>query len=177
MAWRISILAAALVLAAARADAQFVLVTDCTKLSLRLQGIPEAAGVRCNGDDDQRNETIDASGAGSTFVIRHQGSLRGYYLIREEVTGLVRKMAASGDAQDIGEPFEIANFDVVRYRGLDKRTKKPAPCFHFLRYSGHVARTTGYRHAIIGFYCSDGDTEASETRIAELLGAIDADFW
>jgi hypothetical protein len=176
MIWRISISAAAIIFAAARADAQFVFVTDCTKLSIRLDGIPEAAGARCSGDDDRRNETIDASTDGSTFVIRHQGSLPGHYLIREEVTGLVRKMVVSGDAEDAGEPFEVEDFDVVRYRATDKRTHKPTACFHFLSYAGHVAGTTGYRHAIIGFHCSDIGSEASDERIAELLGAIDADF-
>jgi len=34
-----------------------------------------------------------------------------------------------------------------------------------------------HRHAIVGWYRDLGDSAPSDVRIAELLGAIDADLW
>ena len=170
------VLALATMLVADGARAQLALVTDCAKLSIRLVGIPEAAGMRCNGDEDQRDESIDASGPEREFVIRHQGTLPRYFLVREEATNLVAKLVESNVAAEPGEPFEVEDFDVVRYRAVASEAERPA-CFYFLNYAGHVAHTTGYRHAIIGYYCDNTGKEASDQRIGELLGAIEADFW
>ena len=168
----------ALLILTGEARAQFVTGSDCTKLSMRLKGIPEAAGARCvEGGEYFGDEIISASGPGTTFVIRHQRGGLNYYLVRQEVSHIVKKMRDAGEALDNGESFEVGDFDVVRYRAKPEGAGAPAACFLFLNYAGHVDHTTGYRHAIVGWYCDLGGSEPSDARIAELLGAIDADFW
>jgi hypothetical protein len=175
--WRLGALAAALLFITTEAPAQFSLTTDCAKLSMRLEGIPEAAGARCSGGEEFGDEFIDASGPATVFVIRHQRGGLNFYLEREEVTHIVKKMVDADKVQDAGEPFEVEDFDVVRYKAKAEGTTAPAACFIFLNYAGHVDRTTGYRHAIIGNYCDLAGSAPSDARIGELLGAIDADFW
>jgi len=83
----------ALLILTGEARAQFVTGSDCTKLSMRLKGIPEAAGARCvEGGEYFGDEIINASGPGTTFVIRHQRGGLNYYLVRQEVSHIVKKM-------------------------------------------------------------------------------------
>jgi len=176
--WRCGLLAAPMLLVTAEAGAQFSPGTDCAKLSMRLAGIPEATAARCSGGGEEfGDEFIDVSGPEAVFVIRHQRGGLNYYLEREEVTHIVKKMMDAGEAQDAGEPFEVEDFDVVRYKTKADGTGAPVACFAFLNYAGHVDHTTGYRHAIVGSYCDLSGSVPSDARIGELLGAIDADFW
>jgi hypothetical protein len=176
--WRRGLLPALMLFATAEARAQFSPDADCAKLSMRLAGIPEAAAARCSGGGEEfGDEFIDASGPGTVFVIRHQRGGLSYYLEREEVTHIVKKMMDVGKAEDAGEPFEVEDFDVVRYKTKAEGTGAPVACFTCLNYAGHVDHTTGYRHAIIGSDCDLSGSAPSDARIGELLGAIDADFW
>ena len=93
-----------------------------------------------------------------------------YYLQREEVAHIVKKMVDAGKAQDAGEPFEVEDFDVVRYKTKAEGSPAPAACFTLLIYGGHVDHTTGYRHAVIGSYCDLAGNAPSDARIGELLG-------
>jgi len=175
---RRGMLATLMLFVTAEARAQFSPDTDCAKLSMRLAGIPEATAARCDGGGEKfGDEFIDASGSGTVFVIRHQRGGLNYYLEREEVTHIAKKMMDAGKAEDAGEPFEVEDFDVVRYKTKAEGTGAPVACFAFLNYAGHVDHTTGYRHAIIGSYCDLSGSAPSDARIGELLGAIDADFW
>lgn len=162
-------------IATGRAQAQGA---DCAALKIRLSGIPEAAGARCARDGNASYESIGASGPQSVFVIAHQAA-GGDYLVRLRVTVLLStmKLPQSARIERSGDPFEIENFDVVRYRETMNGMSTPAACFIFVQYAGHVAQSTGYRHVVYGNYCDLAGREADDARIGQLLGAIDADFW
>lgn len=159
------------------ASAQMQSLADCTSLSIHLTGIPEAAGARCQGDEDRANELIDASGPDRVFVIRHQSSGGHDYLRREEVTDIVKKLTAAATLDSLSERLKFEHFDIARYRAAANAASRPAGCFAFVSYAGHVAQTTGYRHAIIGSYCDLTGKEPDAARIVQLLRAISADFW
>ena len=159
------------------ADAQWLPPADCGSLSIHLAGIPEASGARCQGDEKRWNELIDASGPDRSFVIRHQSSGLNDYLQREEVTQVVKKLTAAAKLEGVSQRFKLGHFDVALYMASANTLAQPAACFGFLSYAGHVAQTTGYRHAIIGSYCDLTGKEPTLDRIRELLGGISADFW
>ena len=175
--WQAGILAAFVWVAADGARAQFRDVTDCAKLQIRLTGIPEAGGARCDGDENAYDETIDASGPGSIFVIRHQSTIERTYFWRLKAAEIVDRLTASAQVESRSEEFEVEDFNVMRYRATPSGKDSPSACFAFVRYAGHVAHTTGYRHSVVGFYCDLTGNAPTDARIGELLGAIDADFW
>jgi hypothetical protein len=175
--WWTSLFGLACVVASTGAPAQMQRVADCTSLSIHLAGIPEAAGARCQGDENRGNELIDASGPGRVFVVRHQTSSGHDYLQREEITRIVRKLTAAATLDGVSERYKFGHFDIARYQAAANAVARPAKCFAFVSYAGHVAQTTGYRHAIIGSYCDLSGKEPDDARIVELLRAISADFW
>jgi hypothetical protein len=174
--WRACVLAAVVLLATGTAQA-----ADCAALKIRLSGIPEAAGASCSGGGNASYEAIDASGPQAVFVITHQSVIGtgGDYLVRLRVTELLGQMTSpqSMKVERSGEPFEIEDFDVIRYRQTMNGVETPAACFIFMQYAGHVAQSTGYRHVVYGNYCDLAGKEPDDARIGQLLGAIDADFW
>jgi hypothetical protein len=161
-------IAAVVALMAANAQAQ----SECAELSIRLEGIPEALGARCGGTPNGSLETIDAGGPEARLHIRHQQAGARSYFWRLTPTDILRKLP---ETEREGEPFEVGNFDVMRYR--TRMDGQAAACFVFVGYAGHVEHSTGYRHSVIGFYCSLAGEETSDARVSELLGGVVADFW
>jgi hypothetical protein len=53
------------------------------------------------------------------------------------------------------------------------------PCFGFARFGGHLSGTTGYQQRVVGVYCEliSSDHPVTDTRIDEMTGKIDADFF
>ena len=171
--WRALVLAAVLLPVAASAQAQGF-AGDCAKLSIRLEGIPEADGARCSGSGWY--ESIDASGPASLFQIRHQSTSDGRtYFWRLTAAEILSRLHAAAPVELQGEEVEVGNFDVLRYRA--KMDEQQAACFVFVRYAGHVAHSTGYRHSVVGVYCNLAGEAATDARVSELLSGVVADFW
>ncbi|MFN0194942.1 MAG: GFA family protein [Aestuariivirga sp.] len=63
-------------------------------------------------------------------------------------------------------------YAVARFTGRFDSVQ--VPCFAFSRYGGHVARTPGYRHQVMGIYCEnvESDQPVSDARIKEMIGKI-----
>ena len=116
------------------ASAQMQPLADCTSLSIHLTGIPEAAGARCQGDEDRANELIDASGPDRVFVIRHQSSGGHDYLRREEVTDIVKKLTAAATLDSLSERLKFEHFFYF-ISGHGKQRNTGAPLFA-LRFCG-----------------------------------------
>jgi len=175
--WQMGLVGVAAALVNGPANAQLKLITDCSQLSVRLEGIPEAANARCDGDENGSLETIDASGPAMVFFIRHQFTEGGTYFWRLKAAEIIKRLPESGRAESQGEEFVVENFNVMRYRATTSGRESPAACFAFAAYAGHVDHSTGYRHSVVGIYCDLAGSEATDARIRELLGGIEADFW
>ena len=64
---------------------------------------------------------------------------------------------------------------VTRFRGwLAEQLALPLSCFGFSRFTGHVARTTGFRE--YGFYCALQPDEISNSDVRRLIGALKFSF-
>ena len=78
--------------------------------------------------------------------------------------------------EDWGDSTESADFRVRRFKATMSDGKSHADCFGFSHYAGHVPQSTGYRHHISGFYCDFSGSQPADSRIEQLLGAIEYNF-
>jgi len=172
-----SVMALAGVLAANSAQAWQP--TDCAKLAIHFAGTSATTRTECKFDDagTGTDELIDAYGVGSVLFIMHHGvaDTGRVYMPRLTVKRLVQEVVTSKDLSDWTEPTEAKAFDVIRFKGVLAAGGARMACVGFSRYAGHVDHSTGYRHVVIGVLCDRGDP--SDTSVAGVLDAVDADFW
>jgi len=172
--------AAAIAAVLAAGPAQAWQATDCGKLQIHFAGIGATTRTECKADNagsGASDELIDAYGIGSVLFIMHHGvpDTGRFYMPRMTVKHLVQEVVTSKDLSDWTEPTESRDFDVIRFKGVLAAGGARMACVGFSRYAGHVDHSTGYRHVVIGVLCDRADP--SEATVAEVLGAVGADFW
>ncbi len=157
--------------------------SSCAALTLRVAGLPEAAGAHCEvhklggGDGTGTNEFIRIVGPASIFIVSHTYVGLRTYVIRRGIKDFIAEIEGFettenwADEQDNGD-FTVRRFD-AKIRGGNSG---PAACFGFTRYSGHVPNSGGYRHNISGFYCDFLKRDLAAARIDELIASIKYDF-
>ena len=157
--------------------------SDCDGLTIKVTGIPEAAGAHCEqrkmggGDGTATNEFIRMAGPGSFFFVSHTYAGLRTYLIRKEVKDFVGDIEAfetvSGwsDERESGD-FTVRSFD-AKVRGDNGGA---VPCFAFSRFSAHVPNSGGYRHHIFGFYCDFRGRPVDDARIDALVASLKFEF-
>lgn len=156
---------------------------ECDQIDLRFKGLPGAPSARCDtgglgGGGDQGSgttETIQVIGSRFVLLVSHAAVGHRTYLGRLTVREMLRNSRAFASIDDWGEEAESGEFSVRRFNGKFSDGARTA-CFGFARYSGHVARTTGYRHLINGFYCDIDESPPSDSRIGEVLGSLEYSF-
>ena len=68
-------------------------------------------------------------------------------------------------------------FVAARFKGwLTGKPGMPLACFAFSRFTGHVARSTGFRHVVYGFYCTALAEEVSDADVRRLIDAVKFSF-
>jgi hypothetical protein len=156
---------------------------ECDGFDLRFNGLSGAPAARCDtggigGGGDQGSgttETIQVIGARFVLVASHAAVGHRTYLRRLTVKELLRNFSAFSSIDNWGEESENGDFSVHRFSGKFFDGARTA-CFGFVRYSGHVPSTTGYRHLINGFYCDMDEVPPTDGRIAEVLGSLEYSF-
>lgn len=156
---------------------------ECDGFELRFKGLPgasancEAGGIGGGGGDrgSGTSETIQVFGSRFVFIASHASVGHRTYLIRLTVKELLRNSRAFSSIDEWGEESDNGNFSVHRFKGKFFDGARTA-CFGFARYSGHVPRTTGYRHLINGFYCDMDEEPPTDGRIGEVLGSLEYGF-
>ena len=155
--------------------------TDCSSLEIELDASAEFTTVECDqanrmgGDISASHEDINAGDSQSVFLVRHVTAGNRTYLIRSNPKTLVEP--AFANAENWATAPGGNGFAVMRFRGwLKNYPDLPLSCFAFARYSGHVDRTTGYRHSLSGFYCANQPNDISEAETRRLIGAIKHHF-
>ena len=151
--------------------------TDCSSLDVELHDSTEFTKVECdegsfqNGDLFGSFESISARNSHSVYAIRHEIAGNRTYIIRTDPQTIL------GSSFSKSESWSTApggnGFAVARFKGWLKGVPDlPFSCFGFARYSGHVDRSTGYRHGLFGFYCDaqpDGISDAETNRLIQAL--------
>ncbi|MFM9842000.1 MAG: hypothetical protein ACKVOI_03425 [Dongiaceae bacterium] len=154
--------------------------TNCGKLAVKLEPAGDFVSMKCEkGQTGYGGETgwtmvtsIVAEDAESTIVVYHDQAGVQTYLERQGP----QRMFEDWLDFDVEGSWKSANgahgYTVSRFFGLFDSVQ--VPCFAFAHYGGHVARTTGYRHLVSGFYCenTESDQPVSDARIKEMIGKI-----
>src|SRR5262249_17726631 len=122
--------------------------TDCASLGVELQDSAEFNKVECDEGSFQHGdlfgsfEDISASNSHSVYAIRHEIAGNRTYIIRNDpktVLGTSFSKSESWVTAPGGNGFSVA-----RFKGWLKGVPDlPFSCFGFVRYSGHVDRSTG----------------------------------
>lgn len=157
--------------------------TKCAELTVRIKG-PDADRAQCDtgrigggGETGSAtNEYIQVVDAFSVFTLSHAYAGQRTYLIRNNVKGIFEDIGAFSATSDWGEERKIGDFSVNRFNARLAEADLDVACVGYSLYSGHVARTTGCRHHIAGFYCDLAGRPPTDARIDELLANIDYDF-
>lgn len=156
---------------------------DCGTLDIALAAQPDLKNVECDagsfrhGEVSHMAEAISASGPASLFVIHHLESGVRTYFNRLDTRRLLEDLGEFASIDKWGAGPGGNSFMVARFKGALRDMKgHPLSCFGFSRFTGHVASTSGYRHIVYGFYCSDQSGDVSDSDIRRLIGALSFDF-
>jgi hypothetical protein len=174
-------LAAAVALPAERAAAMSP--AECAELSIHLKNLPEASSARCGGENfgggDQgsgRQEYIQIMAGDSLFVVSHTSAGVRTYLRRLGVKDIIGNYPVFASTENWGEETDSSDFALRRFDAKLTGTGAKVLCVGFVHFSGHVARSTGYRHVISGYDCSFGATPPTDARMDQLVSSIGYDF-
>jgi hypothetical protein len=144
----------------------------CENLDLRVRAdIGEqtcrAASVS-DADARARAEIVNAMGAGTIFLAEYINAGIRTYVYRSTPSDVAEQ---TGLEQAAGEPesrFEMKKFDVWRFKGTVGMY-----CTAFVKHWGHVPQTPGYRHRIVGIYCSQRAADIADAHLDEVLASIE----
>jgi len=157
---------------------------ECAGLSIRLKDLPEASSAQCGsenfgGGGDQgsgTDEFIQIMGSESITVISHAAASSRTYMKRLGVKDVIGNYRIFQSTDNWGDETESNDFAVRRFNAKLTGSGANVVCFGFVHFSGHVARSTGYRHLISGYSCNFGSTPPTDSRIDQLVGGIAFDF-
>jgi hypothetical protein len=150
--------------------------SECDSFAVRLAATAPFWDIQC--DSSGSHQVIQAVGDHeSILVVSHEMARHRTYLVRVKPKDITTWLDSFGAIKEWTDRTESHGFGVGTFRGvLKKQPDSSVSCFTFVRYSGHVPQSTGYRHAIWGFYCDAGPETVPDTHIDELLGSIESDF-
>jgi hypothetical protein len=152
------------------ADSRFA-DADCDDLDLRVGAAVGEQTCRAaslsNVDARARAETVNALGAGTIFLAEYLNAGRHTYVHRLAPGDVVE---GTGLKKAPGEPearFQMQGFDVWRFKDAGGMY-----CTAFAKHWSRVQRTPGYRHRIVGVYCSQRAADVVDAHLNDVLGSI-----
>lgn len=158
---------------------------DCATLEFHLKNAAGFDEMRCEssrvggGGDEavSTDEFIEAWSKSELILISHGDAGHRTYFMRLNVTDVIESWEVFKSITDWGEERKKKKFRIQTFKGVLENSGA-IPCFGFVRYDGHIAGTTGYQHALRGFYCDwlEPASQISEQRIDEMLGAIEIGY-
>jgi len=157
--------------------------TDCASLGIELEASAEFTKVECDqgsfagGGPSRTEEVIGAQSSTSLFVIHHAAAGVLTYFERRDTRTLLEGAPPFAKTENWAAAPGGNQFIVTRFRGwLAEQPALPLSCFGFSRFTGHVARSTGFRHIVYGFYCVLQPDEISDSDVRRLIGALKFSF-
>jgi hypothetical protein len=153
------------------ADSRRLPEADCKDLDLRVGAAVGEQKCRAaslsNVDARARAETVSALGAGTIFLAEYLNAGRHTYVHRSTPAEVVE---GTGLDKAPGGPearFQMQGFDVWRFKDAGGMH-----CASFAKHWSRVQRTPGYRHRIVGVYCSQRAADVDDARLDEVLASI-----
>jgi hypothetical protein len=144
----------------------------CGDLALQ---VPAALGTQAcraanisDADARGREETVRVNEAGRFFFAEYVQAGIHTYIIRRQPTEIVAHTDLKPEPGDWEAQTEIQGFDARRFSA----SGGTAHCVSFTKHWGHMPQTTGYRHRIIGLYCSAHAEDIADDSLNDLLGDI-----
>lgn len=157
--------------------------TDCASLDIAIEPAAEFSKVTCDsgsfsgGGPSRTEEGIVASNSVSLFAVRHAVAGVRTYFSRTDTRVFIDNGSPFSKIEDWAAAPGGNQFMVARFNGrLTEKPDLPLACFAFSRFTGHVARTTGFRHVLYGFYCTALVEEVSDVEVRRLVDAIKFSF-
>ncbi len=157
--------------------------TDCGSLDIALETSAEFPKVQCDsgsfagGGPSRTEEGIAASGAMSLFIIRHAVAGVRTYFERRDTRSFFEDATTFAKIENWAAAPGGNQFVVARFKGwLNGKPDLPLACFAFSRFTGHVARSTGFRHVVYGFYCTALAEQVSDAEVRRLISAVKFSF-
>lgn len=123
-----------------------------------------------NADARGREETVRVNEAGRFFFAEYVQAGIHTYIIRRQPTEIVGYTDLKPRPDDWESQIEIQGFDARRFHA--SVGGGTAHCVSFTKHWGHMPQTTGYRHRIIGIYCSAYEGDIADDSLNDLLGGI-----
>lgn len=155
--------------------------TDCASLDIELKDPGEFTKVECDqgslrhGDISGTGEVIAAQNDRSVFSIRHVTAGTHTYIMERDPRTVIESDLGKSDNWSTAPGGK--GFAVMRFTGWLKDSPTLAlSCFGFVHFSGHVDRSTGYRHRVSGFYCANQAAEIPDTETRRLIAAVKMHF-
>jgi hypothetical protein len=156
---------------------------DCGSLDISIEpsaGFSEFtcdSGSFAGGGPSRTEEGIVANGVGSVFIVRHAVAGVRTYFSRMDTRALVDDGSVFGKTENWISAPGGNQFIVSRFKGwLPKRPDRPLACFAFSRFTGHVDRSSGFRHIVFGFYCTETADQVSDAEVRRLIDAVKLGF-
>jgi hypothetical protein len=157
--------------------------TDCAALEIALDSPADFPEVKCDsgsfasGGPSRTEESIVGNGAGSIFVVHHAVAGVRTYFNRLDTRALIDSWSPFGKIADWAAAPGGNQFAVARFKGwLTGKPDLPLGCFAFSRYTSHVARSSGFRQLVYGFYCTTLAEQVADAEVRRLIGAIKFSF-
>jgi len=156
---------------------------DCASLEIALDASAGFKETKCDngshagGGPSHSEEGLVAEGLASVFVVRHVTAGVRTYFDRQDTRVFIDSGTAFSKIENWAAAPGGNQFTVARFKGwLSGNAGQPLACFAFSRFTGHVARSSGFRHIVYGFYCTALDDQVSDDEVRRLIGAIKFSF-
>jgi hypothetical protein len=145
---------------------------DCNDLDLRVGAEIGEQSCRAaslsNVDAQARAEAVNALGAGTIFLAEYLNAGRHTYIHRAAPADIVDSAGMKKAPGKEESRFATQGFDVWRFEDTGGMR-----CAAFTKHWSRVPRTPGYRHRIVGVYCSQRAADVADAHLNEVLASIE----
>jgi hypothetical protein len=152
------------------ADSRRLPDADCKDLDLRVGAAVGEQTCRAaslsNVDARARAETVNALGAGTIFLAEYLNAGRHTYLHRSAPADIVEGTGLKNAPGESEARFPMQGFDVWRFKDTGGMH-----CAAFAKHWSRVSRTPGYRHRIVGVYCSQRAADVADAHLNDVLAS------
>ncbi|MGH6928669.1 MAG: hypothetical protein ACREEV_10160 [Dongiaceae bacterium] len=121
-----------------------------------------------DADARARAEVINALGAGSIFLAEYINAGMHTYVHRSTPREIAEKTGLEKARGEEETRFHMQGFDVWRFKAT-----AGMHCASFAKHWSRVSRTPGYRHRIIGVYCSQRESDVADARLDQVFASIE----
>jgi hypothetical protein len=121
-----------------------------------------------DADARARAEILSALGAGTIFLAEHINTGLHTYVHRSAPGDVAEKLGLQKVPGGPEARLQMQGFDVWRFKSEDG-----LQCAAFAKHWSRVPRSSGYRHRIVGVYCSQRASDVDDANLDKVLASIE----